>query len=228
MVISVIIPSLNEEDVIEQTVMLLRRHESKVGSQEVIVSDGGSTDRTVEISARLARVVESRSGRGRQMNKGAGEASGDVLLFLHADTVLPEKWDEKLSAVMADENIAGGAFDLSIDSDRLSHRIIAAAANIRSRLTGIPYGDQGIFVRRSVFKAIGGYKELPIMEDVELMSRLKKAGKIFLIKDKVKTSPRRWEKEGTIYTTLRNWLLISLYYLGVPPKGLYRLYKVIR
>lgn len=222
--ISVIIPALNEEEVVEKTL----RYLTKVPDVDVIVSDGGSMDRTLEVASRYARIVTSRSGRGSQMNAGAREASGDILLFLHADTVLPENWKDEILLAMSDERVAGGAFSLRIDSDRPSHKIIAAAANIRSRLTSIPYGDQGIFARRSVFEKLGGFRDIPIMEDVDLMQRLKRAGKVVLLKDKVMTSARRWEREGVVYTTLRNWLLITLYYIGASPERLYRFYKVVR
>lgn len=222
--ISVIIPTLNEEDVIEKTLHGLL----KVPGIEVIVSDCGSTDKTVTLCKELARVINSEPGRGRQMNAGAKEASGETLLFLHADTILPEGWKENIVSAMSNEMIVGGAFSLSIDSERVPYKIISATANIRSRITRIPYGDQGIFVRRSVFEEIGGFGEMPIMEDVDLMRRLKKVGKVVMLRDKVKTSARRWEKEGVIYTPLRNWLLIGLYYMGVPPERLYRFYKIIR
>lgn len=224
MILSVILPTLNEEGAIETTI----RQVAGSHEVEVIVSDGGSTDRTVEIAQRYARVVSSMCGRGCQMNSGAKGASGDILLFLHADTLLPEGWADKINAVMADERVAGGAFSLSIDSDKLSHKIIAAAANIRTLMTNIPYGDQGIFVRRSVFDKIGGFREIPIMEDVDFIRRLKNTGKVLILKDKVKTSARRWEKEGAVYTTLRNWLLMSLYCMGVQPEKLYWFYKAIR
>lgn len=224
MKISVIIPALNEEEVIEKTL----RYLMNAPEIEVIVSDGGSMDQTVEIASRHARIVASKSGRGNQMDAGAAEASGDILLFLHADTVLPENWKDEILLAMSDKRVVGGAFSLCIDSDRYSHKIIAAAANIRSRLTSMPYGDQGIFARRSVFESIGGFRDIPIMEDVDLMQRLKRAGKVVLLKDKVMTSARRWEKEGVVYTTLRNWLLITLYYMGVYPERLYRFYKVVR
>lgn len=222
--ISVMIPALNEEDVIEKTLQGL----VKVPGIEIVVSDGGSTDKTVTICKQFARVIKSEPGRGCQLNAGASIASGDVLLFLHADTLLPKNWKDKIVSAMSYDRVVGGAFGLSIDSERVSLKIISSIANIRSRITGIPYGDQGIFVRRSAFEEVGGFKDIPIMEDVDLMRRLKKVGKVVMLNDKVKTSARRWEKEGVIYTTLRNWLLITFYYMGIPPEKLYRLYKAIR
>lgn len=199
-----------------------------MGEVEVIVSDGGSTDMTVEVARRYARVVTSGRGRGIQMNAGAAGAFGNILLFLHADTILPEHWKASLLSAMSDENVVGGAFSLSIASNKLSHKIIAAVANLRTRIIRIPYGDQGIFVKRSVFEKIGGFKDIPIMEDVDLMRRLKKVGTVVMLKDKVATSARRWDKEGAVYATLRNWLLITLYYIGVAPERLYKFYKMTR
>ena len=222
--ICVIIPVLNEAKVIERNL----RDLNKNLITETIVSDGGSNDATVEIASRFAKVVRSNPGRGTQMNFGAKAATSDILLFLHVDTILPDQWRERILSSMANEGVVGGAFSLSIDSDRLSHRIIAATANLRSRLTKLPYGDQGIFVKRSVFEKIGGFKDIPIMEDVDLMRRLKKSGKIVILDDKVKTSARRWEKEGIVYTTIRNWLLLTLYYMGVTPERLCKLYRAVR
>ncbi|MBI4746189.1 MAG: TIGR04283 family arsenosugar biosynthesis glycosyltransferase [Deltaproteobacteria bacterium] len=222
--ISVIIPVLNEEKVIERNL----RDLNKYLITETIVSDGGSNDATVVIAGSYAKVVHSKPGRGAQMNFGAKAAASDILLFLHADTTLPDQWRDRILSSMADDGVVGGAFSLSIDSDRLSHRIIAATANLRSRLTKLPYGDQGIFVKRSVFEKIGGFKDIQIMEDVDLMRRLKKSGKVVILDDKVKTSARRWEKEGVAYTTIRNWLLLTLYFMGVTPERLYKLYNAVR
>lgn len=222
--ISVVIPVLNEEKVIERNL----RDLNKNLITETIISDGGSNDATVVIASRYAKVVHSNPGRGTQMNLGAKAATCDILLFLHADTILPDQWRARILSSMADEGVVAGAFSLSIESDNLSHRIIAATANLRSRLIKLPYGDQGIFVKRSEFEKIGGFKDIPIMEDVDLMRRLKKSGKVVVLDDKVKTSARRWEKEGVVYTTIRNWLLLTLYFMGVTPERLYKLYKAVR
>lgn len=160
------------------------------------------------------------------MNAGAARASGEVLLFLHADTQLPRKAFFVISNAMADARIAGGAFDLAIDSPRPIFRVMERTASRRSRLTRIPYGDQAIFLRRSVFAALGGYREIPLMEDVDLMVRLRRAGqRIHILPDRVRTSPRRWERDGVLFGTLRNWTLVTLYALGVSPDRLVRFYR---
>lgn len=146
--ISVVIPVLNEEKVIERNL----RDLNKNLITETIISDGGSNDATVVIASRYAKVVHSNPGRGTQMNLGAKAATCDILLFLHADTILPDQWRARILSSMADEGVVAGAFSLSIESDNLSHRIIAATANLRSRLIKLPYGDQGIFVKRSEFE----------------------------------------------------------------------------
>lgn len=222
--ISVIIPVLNEEKVIERNLIDLNKNLIT----ETIVSDGGSSDATVVIASRFAKVVHSNPGRGTQMDLGAKAATSDILLFLHADTILPDQWRDRILSSMANEDVVGGAFSLSIDSDRLSRRIIAAVANLRSRFLKLPYGDQGIFVRRSVFEKLGGFKDIPVMEDVDLMRRLKKSGKVVILGDKVKTSARRWEREGVLYSTARNLLMLTLYYIGVAPERLCKLYKAVR
>jgi len=224
--ISVIIPVLNEAEIINQII----EHVCSLNNNtnvEIIVADGdpcGSTIKTVT-REKVIRVL-SEKGRGRQMNKGAAVATGDILLFLHADTLLPVGAFEKITAVMRTGHYAGGAFDLEFDSGRTSYRIIERAASYRSRLTRIPYGDQAIFIRKDIFDGLGGFREFPIMEDVELMRSIKRIGhRIFIIANKVKTSSRRWEREGIIYCTVRNWMLVTLYLLGVRPDTLVRFYK---
>jgi rSAM/selenodomain-associated transferase 2 len=160
------------------------------------------------------------------MNCGTAEAEGNVLIFLHADTRLPESALKNIGVILEDKNIVGGAFDLGIDSERFAFRVIEKMASWRSRLTRIPYGDQAIFIRADYFRLIRGFQDIPIMEDVELMQRIKqRAGKIKIIPQRVLTSPRRWETEGVVFCTLRNWFLISLFLLGVKPATLARFYK---
>ena len=224
--ISVIIPVLNEAERISQLIEHVCGLK-KNNNVEIIVSDGdpcGSTINTVS-HEKVIKVL-SEKGRGRQMNKGAAAATGDILLFLHADTLLPEGAFEKILAIMRTGRYAGGAFDLELVSDRTSYRIIESAATYRSRITRIPFGDQAIFIRKDIFHGLGGFREFPIMEDVELMRSLKRTGhRIFIIATKVKTSPRRWEREGILYCTIRNWVLVILYLMGVRPNTLARFYR---
>jgi rSAM/selenodomain-associated transferase 2 len=160
------------------------------------------------------------------MNMGASASRGDILIFLHADTELPIHALKKINTLLGRKKYVGGAFDLAIKSDKLIFKVIGVFASLRSRLNRIPFGDQAIFIRREYFNQIGGYKEIPLMEDVELMRRVKKFGsKIWIFHDRVMTSPRRWEKEGVIYCTFRNWSLQALYFLGVSPDKLIHFYK---
>ncbi len=160
------------------------------------------------------------------MNEGAKEARGDVLLFLHADTELSAEALRQITSVMTRQDIVAGAFDLGIKSRRFIFRVIEHIASFRSRVSRIPFGDQAIFIRRDYFNEIGGYDEIPLMEDLEIMRRIKKRGdKIFIIHKMVMTSPRRWEQEGVLYCTLRNWFIQMLYYCGVSPQRLAKYYK---
>jgi rSAM/selenodomain-associated transferase 2 len=224
--ISIIIPVWNEVSIINHSIARILDLKRDDGL-EVIVVDGSPDGETVHsIREEKVKKFTARRGRSVQMNEGAFHASREILLFLHADTILPEGALRKISALMDKGDVVGGAFDLGIDSERTVFRIIETAASLRSRISRIPYGDQAIFVRKDYFHAMGGFKEIPLMEDVELMRRIKKAGdKIGIIREKVKTSPRRWEKEGVLYCTLRNWTLISLYSFGVSPERLVRFYR---
>jgi rSAM/selenodomain-associated transferase 2 len=159
------------------------------------------------------------------MNAGATVARGEILIFLHADTILPDNALEKISQALQGRDYVGGAFDLKIDSDRLFLKYISARASLRSRWNRIPYGDQAIFIRKKYFDQLGGYKEIPLMEDVDLMRRIKKDGKkIFILPDKVITSARRWESDGILFTTMRNQILVRLFYLGISPHRLAKYY----
>ena len=224
--ISIVMPVFREEEVINKAVDAVQRLtlESRL---EIIVVDGDPEGKTLKM-IRDSRVIKARAekGRGKQMNAGAMLASGEVLLFLHADTELPPDGLTQICTVMRDRNCVGGSFDLGIGSNRVFFRLIEQAASLRSRITRMPYGDQGIFLRRKVFLDLGGFRELPLMEDVDLMRRVRQSGgKIHIIARKVKTSARRWEKEGVVYCTLRNWLLVLLYLLGVSPEYMARFYK---
>ncbi len=223
--ISVIIPTFNEAAVIERTLSGLPRRDDR----ERIVVDGGSSDGTADLAKRHAdKVLMTEAGRGRQMNAGARAARGDVFLFLHADSHLADGAFDAITRTLEDPTVAGGAFALAIDSPRPALRLVAAAANWRTRLTGVPYGDQGIFVRRSVFDRLGGYPEWPLFEDLEFGRRLKAAGKVVILSKSVTVSSRRWDKEGVGYTTARNQIFVLLYFLGVSPLRLARWYRPIR
>jgi rSAM/selenodomain-associated transferase 2 len=225
MTFSVIIPVLNEAPLINETIARLLQ--IALGSDiEVIVVDGDVHGRTVKAITHVQVIpVVAGQGRGIQMNRGASVSKGDVLLFLHADTELPAHTFEAISSLLESGEYVGGAFDLGIQSDRWIFRIIETAASLRSRITRMPYGDQAIFVRRACFEDFGGFPEIPLMEDVAFMRGLKKSGyKIGIIPLKVLTSARRWEQEGVLFCTLRNWALIFLYLLGVAPERLERFY----
>ncbi len=223
MKISVIIPVLREEAVINDAITRIRDMDTAI---EIIVVDGSPQGETLEaISGGHAKCVVSEMGRARQMNQGARAAQGEILLFLHADTELPPDAFRTISEVMKDGRLIGGAFDLGIDEKGLPFRLIESIASLRSRLTRIPYGDQAIFLRSDYFARAGGYKAMPLMEDVELMRRVKAAGgRICIIHEKVRTSARRWKKEGVLRCTVRNWTIVFLYLLGVSPERLAKWY----
>ncbi len=227
---SIIIPVLHEEAVITATVDHLGeflRNERFEG--EIIVVDGDTEGKTIGAvtgSGSAIKTAVGIRGRGSQMNEGAALAEGDILLFLHADTRLPPGAFSLVEAALRKPGCRAGAFDLAIDSERPVFRIIETVASFRSRLTRIPYGDQAHFFRRKYFREIGGYAKIPLMEDVEIMRRIKKRKeKIVIVKKAVSTSARRWEKEGVLTCTLRNWLLIILYLCGLSPDYLSRFYK---
>ncbi len=223
--ISVIIPVFNEAQIINTTIDYLYNLDF-AGNLEIIVVDGDPAGTTINTITRSGvKKIIGKKGRGSQMNQGAAVANGDVLLFLHADTLLSHDAPDQIIAATEQHDIVGGAFDLGIQSEKNIYRLIEQTASMRSRLTRIPYGDQAIFLKKRFFDQIGGFKDIPIMEDVELMQRVKKTGKkIKFITRKVQTSSRRWEKEGIVYYTLRNWALITLYLLRVSPEKLKKFY----
>ena len=159
------------------------------------------------------------------MNVGAAEASGSVLLFLHADTRLPENFETRVLAALARDGTCAGAFSLGIDSDAGGFRFVERVANWRSRFLQMPYGDQALFVSRRIFHEIGGYPDYPIMEDFECVRRLKRKGKIAILPETVRTSPRRWLNFGFFKTMLLNQLIVVAYYLGVSPQSLSQWYR---
>jgi rSAM/selenodomain-associated transferase 2 len=224
--VSIIIPVLHETSRINAVIEHLRGRDTE-SIAEIIVVDGDPKAGTVsEIKdARVQRLV-SVQGRASQMNRGAAMARADILLFLHADTLLPDDAFSLIRAAMDEGRCAAGAFALGIDSERSIFRVTEKYVAFRTRLTQVPFGDQAIFIRRTFFEQLGGYKELPIMEDVDLMQRIRKRGsRIRILTEKVLTSPRRYEREGVLYCTLRNWSLQLLYALGVSPERLAGWYR---
>ncbi len=227
MTFSIIIPVLHEGEGLLSLIDDLHTLRPEI-PHEIIVVDGGPGSDTLEALGERKDIIAlvSPPGRARQMNKGAGMARGKVLLFLHADTKLPPGALGKIREALQGNDAVGGAFDLGIASGKFLFKVIGRAASIRSRLTRIPYGDQAIFLRKEYFDRIGGYRDIPLMEDIDLMQRIKKrGGRILILKDRVMTSTRRWDREGILFCTLRNWTLSTLYYLGVSPERLNRFYR---
>jgi rSAM/selenodomain-associated transferase 2 len=220
--ISIIIPTLNEEVNLDRVLARLRDRPDL----EIIVVDGGSTDETVACAGRHgARLVPAETGRGTQLNRGAELATGEVVLFLHADTLLPDDFAARIHGVLAVAQTAAGAFCLKIDARGPGYRLIEWGANLRSRLLGMPYGDQAIFVRSSVLRQAGGVPRQPIMEDVALIRRLKRFGRIRIAPAPITTSARRWQRLGLIRTTLRNQLMLLGALCGISPRTLHRFYS---
>jgi len=212
--VSVIIPARDEEDSIGDVIEQVRAS----GVDEIIVVDGSSRDRTRERArAAGARVIESPPGRGLQQNRGAAEASGDALLFLHADTRLPPDFLDQIETLFASGDVCAGAFRLAVDAPGFAMRWVEHMANWRSLYFDLPYGDQAIFVRRQAFREAGGFAPIPLMEDFELMRRLRKTGRIGLASSAVTTSARRWKQLGVWRATWSNQLCILAYLFGVSP-----------
>lgn len=217
--ISVVIPTLNEQDYLQATI----ERALDAADVEIIVVDGGSDDATVRIARELtARVVEGATGRGAQMNAGAAAATGELLLFLHADTLLPANYDAQVRHVLSRPEVAAGAFRLRIDSSRLALRCVAWGANLRSRWGAMPYGDQALFMRAATFHALGGYRDWPIMEDFDLTRRLRRHGRIYVTDAVATTSARRWQRYGVVRTTLIHQLCAAGFLLGISPQRLAR------
>jgi len=220
--LSVVIPTLDEAAGIRDCLVPLQR--LRTHGHEVIVADGGSADETAVLAAPLAdRVLAVPRGRGLQMNAGAAAASGEALVFLHADTLLPIDAATLVAQGLADA--PWGRFDVVIDGSHPMLALIGAMMNLRSRLSGIATGDQAIFVRRSVFESVGGYAPIPLMEDVELSRRLRRAGRPACLRARVRTSGRRWTSRGVLRTMLLMWRLRLAYFLGADPARLAERYR---
>lgn len=228
--ISIIIPVLNEAATIKATLTRLQG----IPDVEVIVVDGGSRDETVVLTKRCCeklalasefKVISTAAGRAGQMNAGAAIATGDILLFLHADTQLPPGFDTLVRQALQSPDTIAGAFELQIDANLWGLRLIEKIVNLRSRFFSLPYGDQAIFLKATTFHDFGGFPDLPIMEDFELMLCLRRQGRITLVPSSVLTSGRRWQKLGVVKTTLINQLVVAGYFLGISPTQLRHWYR---
>ena len=235
MPISVIIPTLNEERTITATLA----HTATLGFDELIVVDGGSTDETPALvesyrlstqSSALSPIqwVTAPCGRARQMNEGAKTSGGEILLFLHADTQLPDDAKSMIDTTLADQRMVGGRFDVRFVPPSMLGTIISRMMNWRSRLSGLATGDQALFVRRPIFKQMGGFTDMPLMEDIDFSRRLKRQGATAALTATVTTSFRRWEQQGPLRTILLMWSLRFLYWIGVSPHTLSRWYGAVR
>jgi rSAM/selenodomain-associated transferase 2 len=222
--LSIVVPVLNEAAGIVDTLRALAPLRAR--GVEVVVADGGSTDRTAALAAPWAdQVLHAPRGRARQMNAGAAAARGSALLFLHADTQLPPDADRHVLAALA-AGAGWGRFDVRISGRHPMLRVVAAAMNLRSRITRIATGDQALFLQRSLFDAMGGFPEQPLMEDIELCRRLRQAqARPACLRQRVTTSGRRWETHGVWRTILLMWRLRWRYWRGTPAAALAPLYK---
>jgi uncharacterized protein len=218
--IAVILPTLNEAALLPATLAAIGR------AAQIIVTDGGSLDATCAIArAHGADIVEGAPRRAAQLNAAVARTAADILLFLHADTLLPADWHEEVQRIMAQSNVVLGAFSLHIAGGGAAERIIAWAANRRSRYRQLPYGDQGLFIRRTDFLNIGGFPDVPIMDDYIFVKTLQNRGHIITSDFAVQTSNRRWRRLGSWRTTWRNQMVVLGYHLGVSLERLRDYYR---
>ncbi len=219
--ISVVVPTRDEAPVLERTLEAASREEGV----EILVSDGGSRDGTREIAARAgAAVLIVSGGRAAQMNAGAAAAGGRILLFLHADTILPSGYGDLVRRALEEPATVAGAFRFRTDGSGVAIRVAERVTNFRSAVLRWPYGDQGLFLEKRVFEEAGGFAPLPVMEDFELVRRLRRRGPVVTLPEPILTSARRWKRLGVVRTTLRNQCMIAGYLAGVSPERLYRFY----
>ena len=224
---SIIMPVLNEEAVLEQQLCQLARVCAPYEC-ELLIVDGGSEDETVAVAQRFGRVLSAPRGRAAQMNAGAALATGDILLFLHADSLLPDDAFSAIERAFAAPGVVGGAFRICFNCSQPAYRLVAFFTNLRSRWRGIFTGDQAYFVRAESFRAIGGFPDMALMEDLEIVTRLRATGRLVLLPHYVTTSARRHMKNGLTRTVLFMWYLRTLYRFGVSPEQLQRKYVDVR
>jgi rSAM/selenodomain-associated transferase 2 len=221
--LSIVIPTYNEVANIETTIKHIAANAGN-DNYEIIIADGGSHDKTVELAQSLGcTVVNSNKGRGNQLNAGAEAAQGQTLLFLHADTLLPVNFINLIDNAL-DKGNGWGRFDVTLSGKHFLFRVIEKMMSLRSRLTGIATGDQAIFIDKTLFNTISGFKNIPLMEDIELTRQLKKLSRPACLPDRVITSSRRWEENGIVKTVLLMWMLRFLYFIGISPFVLQKLY----
>jgi rSAM/selenodomain-associated transferase 2 len=222
--ISVIIPAFNEQrqiaDVIRQT--------RAAGECEIIVVDGASTDATRERASEADQILSAPRGRASQQNAGARAATGEILLFLHADCRLPDRFDDAVRSALEDRRVAAGCFRQRIDHPGWQYRVIERGNARRAKVCGWIYGDQGLFVRRDLFLSLGGFPDLPLMEDLYFSKMLRREGKRVVLEQELRVSPRRWERHGVVRQTLKNWSYVTLAHLGVPMETIARWYSHVR
>lgn len=224
MTVSVVIPTLNEASCLGATLQSVRAEKP----HEIIVVDGGSDDGTCRVADAANRVLIGPRGRAAQMNHGAAHATGDVLLFLHADCTLESGALRAAEQCLGRRGVAAGCYRMTVTAPGPVFRLIDACATGRVRLTGLVYGDQGLFVERRRFARIGGFPLLRLMEDVFISKALRHEGRVIVADKRIFVSPRRWRRQGVVRQTLRNWALTALAAGGVHPDRLAAFYPVVR
>jgi rSAM/selenodomain-associated transferase 2 len=220
--ISIVIPALNEEDALKRLLPYLT--ETAPGC-EIITSDGGSGDKSVCIASAYGKVVQGSRGRGAQMNAGARDAGGEILWFVHADCLPHPHAVKKIRTALESPGVVGGGFTYCLDVKGFRYRVAESLSNWKNRIFSLLYGDMGIFVRSIVFKKMGGYRDIPLMEDMDFSRRLKKQGEVVILPYTVRTSARRWLDDGYGKYVLRTWTLQAAWRVGVKPRFLARWYR---
>jgi rSAM/selenodomain-associated transferase 2 len=218
---SIIIPTLNESSNLRYALEQLLSSIEGLAEVEIIISDGGSSDDSIQLATQYpVKLINTEKGRARQMNAGAEHSSGDWLVFLHADTQLPDNW----MALIARSESSWGRFDIRLSGSHWILRVIEKAINLRSRITSIATGDQALFFQRDFFNQLGGFPDIPLMEDIAMSSQARKISAPACIRQVAITSSRRWEKNGILRTILLMWMLRFAYWLGIKPDTLHRIY----